>query len=579
MKLLDKTLAGYLRIFLIDILGDDLILHKTKTKAISHYEWQYRKPLIFKRRWKKENRDCYLQGSCMNSVFVCKTSRIDRLRNLFFQVNSGKINFEPFPFEHYVEGRKKADIINYNAFMLDFDLKLENNEHYKGEKLTSAKEKLYETICDKLPLEPDYIIESRNGFHVYYLIPPNDRNMCSEYWHKVECGIFDYVKKNVSDCVDHAVKKSNQIMRLPYSLHRKDDDTDDFVVYIRHQRNEKLKAELVSEGDYSSAQFAYSLTEIIKSFNINEKILPSQSKEETQEEKQQKIDKKNLSSVRKKYPAIDALFRCDTNFFRYLQRKSPKYSMSYSEAIEYIKSVDMRFFLNIPNQPLKVVFSSLFYPDIHPSDYFFTNPQKGTTSYYCRRDKKWYNNIFDIVYRLIEMSVKNISPKENWRCTFKLLCLIFDLNVVKNWKNFFNRVIENNLKQFRKIITHSKQTKYLKCATDLYHELMKAWKEHVYKNNIDFRTAHRTVAAGWIGKKIHTARSTIQKELLLLEYVGLIKKIDSSYKKYGYFANEYQFTIVTDENVSEIISKTEVIKMSMDKPLKQASREKLKWLF
>jgi|GEM_PF-3299750 len=54
MKVLDEKLAADLRIFLIDILGDNLILHKTKTKVISHYEWQYRKPLIFKRRWEEK---------------------------------------------------------------------------------------------------------------------------------------------------------------------------------------------------------------------------------------------------------------------------------------------------------------------------------------------------------------------------------------------------------------------------------------------------------------------------------------------------------------------------------------------
>ena len=129
----------------------------------------------------------------MNSVFKCKVSQIDRLRNLFFQVNSGKINFEIFPFVHYVEGRKKVDIISYNAFMLDFDLKVGDNRHYHGEELVTEKEKLYKKIYKKLPLEPDYIIESRNGFHVYFLIPTDERNMCSEYWHKVECEIFNYV--------------------------------------------------------------------------------------------------------------------------------------------------------------------------------------------------------------------------------------------------------------------------------------------------------------------------------------------------------------------------------------------------
>ena len=108
--------------------------------------------------------------------------RINRksLENLFIQINRGKTYWTDIPYKHKIESRKKSEIIFHNAFMLDFDLKNERNEHYKGEELRQKKSELLKKIWYKLPLKPDYIVESRNGFHVYYLIHLEERKMSSE---------------------------------------------------------------------------------------------------------------------------------------------------------------------------------------------------------------------------------------------------------------------------------------------------------------------------------------------------------------------------------------------------------------
>ena len=147
-----------------------------------------------------------------------------------------------------------------------------------------------------------------------------------------------------------------------------------------------------------------------------------------------------------------------------------------------------------------------------------------------------------------------------------------------NWEEEFQRTLSNNIEKFNQIVTHSKETRYLKCATILYSELMTVWKEHVYKNNIDWKTAHRTIAAEWIGKRINLARSTVQKELLLLEYIGLITRIDKKTDWY-IWSNEYQFNVITEENFTEIIMRAETIKRSMSRPLKEVNRKKLDYLF
>lgn len=142
MRYLNARSGSDLRIFLIDILGDNLILKKTKTKGQIFFDWQVKKPLICQQKYgvNGEIKIGYVQHETVNALFTCKASKTDKLRNLFFQVNTGKTDFTMTPFGHYVEGRKKVDIISYNAFMLDFDLKL-GKEHYQGKILRTSVHK------------------------------------------------------------------------------------------------------------------------------------------------------------------------------------------------------------------------------------------------------------------------------------------------------------------------------------------------------------------------------------------------------------------------------------------------------
>ena len=528
---------------------------------------------------------------------VFKRTNKKLIENLFFQVNTGMEHWVDKPYKHKVEGRKKGDIISYNAFMLDFDLKDENKEHYKGKRLRQEKAKLLRQIWRELPLKPDFIISSRNGFHIYYLIPISERKIDSESWHWLEIGIFNYVQRNISNNVDHAVKKSNQIMRLPYSYHKKDDNNDDgYKVKIIYERNKKIKDMFIEEDYYISAQFAYPIQKLIEAFKVDEDIindLKSENKNRTSKEirqtneykekvKNESIKAKNfVTFLYDKYSVTEAISSENANFFTCLQQISPKIPMSRKEATQYIKSFDMRDILGFNNQPLNAAFSSLFYQDTHPSDYFYTNPKTGSTSYYCRLDKYFYNDIFDIVYHLLNFD-DDMSEKKKWLKTFNFVYKMFGLNITTNWKQDFEKAILNNLEKFKQIIHYSKHTKYLKCASKLYEELMIVWKEHVYDNNIDWRNVNRTISAKWIGDRINTSRSTIQKELLLLEYVGLINRIDSIYRQSAAWkkdSNEYRFEIINESNINEIIEKVEIIKRIMSKPLKEVTRHKLDILF
>ena len=513
--ILQKKHAVNLKIFLEDL---------------GYYTWEYKyKPvLIFDKYFDREGneRNALNEKGSLENVF--KRINQKSLENLFIQINRGKTYWTEIPYKHKTEGRKKSDIIFHNAFMLDFDLKNERNEHYKGEELRKKKSELLKKIWYKLPLKPDYIVESRNGFHVYYLIHLEERKMSSEYWHYIEIGIFDYVKKNISDNVDHAVKKSNQIMRLPYSFHKKADDNDEgFQVKIIYERNSKLKEEFFDYDFYDSAMFAYSTKNLISEFDIEknskEKITGNKKTPAVNEQEPTKLSSENNMT---KYPSIESIKNEDAKYFSYLQKNISEKLITRREASGYIKSFDIREVLGFNNQPLNSAFSSLFYEDKNPSDYFAKN-QFGNVVYYCRAENHFYNDIFNIFYRLLNFETET-SEKAKWRKTFNFVYKMFGIEISSSAEEnstAFDKVRSDNLKILKTVSKHSKQTKYLgKFVFKLYETIMNLWKEHSEKYNLAWRDLHKTLSVNYLSKRLGKKQgdSKISKGLMILESLGLI---------------------------------------------------------
>lgn len=589
-RILDKDSATNLKVFFKDL-------------GYSSDEYSNKPVLIFKEyqvEGEEKPRISLIQKGTLADIF--KRTKKDSMKNLFMQINTGKTFWKERKTEgqkklwkEKVEGRKKEDIILHNAFILDFDLKDEDNNHYKGQELIDKKKRLLNDIMNKLPLEADYIIESRNGFHVYYLINPIERKMNSEKWHKIEIGIFDYVKANISDNVDHAVKKSNQIMRVPYSFHKKEDDTDDgYQVKIIHERKAEEKNYCIEDDIYESAMFAYPTKKIIEKFKIKKEMQNNlKEKEHSSQELRQSRDFKiseekesinNLKSkgmIRDKYEVTEAISTENVSYFNYLQEKTPKILMIREEATLYVKSLDMREILGFEKQGLEATFSSLFYEDKNPSDAFIKNTD-GKTIYYCRRENKFYYDIFDIVHYLLKFEEK-ATEKEKWCKTFEFVYKMFGIKPEgskEENKKLFDIVRKTNVEILEKVSRYSKQTKYLgKFVIELYKKLMELWEEHSEKKKLPWREVHRTLSVNFLAEKLGKAKkdSTISKGLLILEGIGLIKKIEGQYQKNEHFtiANEYQFSVLEEQDLEKIVSQAEEIKRRYNKPLNEVTRKGL----
>ena len=111
---------------------------------------------------------------------------------------------------------------------------------------------------------------------------------------------------------------------------------------------------------------------------------------------------------------------------------------------------------------------------------------------------------------------------------------------------------------------------------------MELWKEHSEKHNLPWRKVHRTLSADYLAEKLGKKKrdSTISKGLLIMEAIGLIKRYESKYQKNNKLnkANEYQFSILKENDLGSITKKAEEIKRRYNKPLNEATRKGLEEL-
>ena len=437
---------------------------------------------------------------------------------------------------------------------------------------------------------PDYIIESRNGFHSYYIIHKDDWDMSSELWHKIESGIFDFIFNNVSQNFDPQVSNSNRIIRVPYSRHKKPDNDDFFQVNIKFIRN-KDKMMALSPNDYKPGMFAYSLEDLIKAFYININNEVKQDRKHTVTKAVQTIKKSpkvnqtqssepttNIEDVLlTKYESIRAIKQGDIKYFVALRDKfKPSAPMTMKQATKYINSIDIREPLGLMNQPLDKNMSSLFYEDKSPSDYFHQS-ESNRVSYYCRKEDIWYNSIINIIVRVTNFD-ESITAKEIFRYAYNFAYKIFGIEITQT--SSFESAISGNIQTFKKIIAADKFTHYLKAILPIYKLIMQLWKEQSDKYNTPYKTTYRDLSADFLKTYINKPKSWITRAMLILEYLNIIDKIEGDYQSAPHLnkVNRYRFSIIQDRE-QQIIERAKLIKRTFNKPLNSVSREKLNFLF
>jgi hypothetical protein len=112
--------------------------------------------------------------------------------------------------------RKKENVIEYRNLYLDIDTGRDNDgNYYDLAEVQKRKESMQELIC-ALPC-PTAVIDTRNGYHIYYALEKNDYSN-GEKWEQVEKKLVD----EIVTIADRKAKDSVRLMRLPNSIHHKD---------------------------------------------------------------------------------------------------------------------------------------------------------------------------------------------------------------------------------------------------------------------------------------------------------------------------------------------------------------------
>lgn len=127
-------------------------------------------------------------------------------KDVYFYINEG--------------GTKQSDITKLRACFVDLDAGRNSSGQYLTTKQVDMKKKAMIKKVKEFSLAPTYVIETRNGYQIYWILSQN--HIVKYYqtkWNAIQNKINNFFKDVGSDTL---TKKINQIYRLPYlNWHKK----------------------------------------------------------------------------------------------------------------------------------------------------------------------------------------------------------------------------------------------------------------------------------------------------------------------------------------------------------------------
>lgn len=422
-----------------------------------------------------------------------------RANNVYFYINEGSILLHYYDFSNLGykkrESRKSKDRLYYNAFYFDFDIQNEKGEHLVDEDL--AKEK--SILLPKLKsLYPTAIIESRNGFHLYFVLADKDRSISENQWRHTELSILDWLFYNVSYHVDYSVKDPARILRVPFSNHKKD-DSDLFQVTIDTLNHKQ-----------------YTVEELSKKFNISNQTQQQQIVD-TQTHRTQQTAATAISLSDDE--VITAIRNLDVKFFDYIPRIPNRFTNTQQVA-SYLKSYDLFHFLQI-DKTEKEMFHSIIREDKNPSA-FIDMVNKDNHNIYLYTDlgvNKFSKDIIGFIEYISET---------NRQQAFKFLCNVFFSNnqIINKHQKPIDVFIQDNI-QILKTLASNKQFKFLSKVIPTYICISNMLKQQTTKKNIPYKDFRLQVARDYISKTYSIPKTKVTRCLRILFHLGIINDVQA----------------------------------------------------
>lgn len=191
-----------------------------------------------------------------NGMFA--TTQPDKSKDLWFTPNR-------IADDQYKNGRKKAaakEITQYNNWFLDIDAgKDDNNNYYSLDEVARRKQDMLK-IIDLLP-EPTAVVETRNGYHVYWsCYGVTD----AETWTTIENKLIDTIK-----IADPHARDVARLLRVPYSTWYKIPSEPYKIRLISAARNQYPAADMLSLLDTAAAKISTACVSYNNKYGIEDK--------------------------------------------------------------------------------------------------------------------------------------------------------------------------------------------------------------------------------------------------------------------------------------------------------------------
>lgn len=304
-----------------------------------------------------------------------------------------QLNAQGYNVYYVVNGGGDTDesISTINAVFIDFDYPKENKELPSLDKVEVYKREQLEKV-NKFKIKPSYVVETRNGLHVYWLV---NKGASVEQFRNAQQRLIAYFDS------DKSIKNPSRVMRLPEYYWTKD---------IRHKFMVTIKQCNLNRYDYKP--YRYDIDSIIN--ELPEVVIENKSKV--------KVDKdvirlgvvdnngvKNTTSIlyttpkptkngeKLQYQVVGALMKRDSSFLKQHYNLPHVTVTNNDEYMNYIRSIDLKFILGIKTQGM---IKCIFHNDTSPSTSIF-RADDGASIYKCHSGSCGITtNIVGIVERL-----------------------------------------------------------------------------------------------------------------------------------------------------------------------------------
>jgi hypothetical protein len=436
--------------------------------------------------------------------------------------------------------RSEPAIVSLNAFYVDFDCGRDKDGNYFNIKTVNA---FKEKVRDRLKHFPKHtaLIETRNGYHVYWFIRAEDHHMSLDTWQKIETMIVNVLGSDPKVC------DVTRLLRMPFSHASKNGiyHFDTFIYFM----------------DKSIVWDATDLSNIIKLFYGGQAWLAQQESKQVSSVlvtgNQIQITS-SMSNV-----AIMAVKSLDYNYFRSKWAHCAE-GIPSKKFLDWVKqNINIREFMGLPSVG---DFKCILHDDHNPSATVFAPSDKYKMyRYVCSSANCLSNKALTIIDLIATLA----NTKTGEAIAFLRNCFGYASHATTAPGNIID-VIANNNNILNELINESKAYKdKLTPVLGIYHTLADVAQETEKRSSItNVLSIIFSCSKRYLAKRSGEEGGNAYRKLQLLIALGLLKKSEPTESmkerdakfnetksaQYGRGVNYYSYVSIEKESIRQKLS-------------------------